>query len=163
MIRIFILWLLSFLPHRTIWRGEEKYLTRYYLLGGPRTVGSTEHKWLPFNLFLHCFHASDEKPAHNHPWTWARSLILKGSYRETRLFDFTSTSMWLAQTYSPGDVNRIDADTYHYVELLDGPVWTLFLVGRVTQRWGFLTEDGHVDAVTFIHSRQGPNVSVDDG
>lgn len=170
----FFVWLLSFFPHRTIYRDTEKYLTRYYLLGGARTNGSTDHKWLPFNLFVHCFHSSDVPPAHNHPWTWARSLILWGSYRETRLLDSpiklrpTLTSLdieywrtWLTEIYKPGDINRIDRDTYHYVELLDDEVWTLFLVGKNVQGWGFLTENGHVRARDWINRNKPSTSGVD--
>ena len=139
-IRTFLLWLLSFFPQRTIMRNGEKYLTRYYLLGGPRT-GARSTIRLPFNLFVHCFHASDDPPAHNHPWTWARSLILAGEYREMRLLELDRAQLstaWISRRFGPGAVNRIDADTYHYVTLLTPEVWTLFLVGKNVQDWEFL-------------------------
>lgn len=162
MIRTFVLRLLSFLPHTVIYRAPgEKYLTRYYLLGGPRTKGTTNHRWFPFNLFLHCFHLSDDPPAHNHPWAWARSLILAGSYRETRLLASLPWRSWLTETYRPGDINRIDQDTYHFVELQTKEVWTLFLVGRNVQSWGFLTTKGHVRARDWIN-RDKPSTAGED-
>jgi len=148
-----IRWLLNFLPHRTIMRGEERYLTRWYLLGAPRTdkQGKAKRHWLPFNLFLHCFHASDEPPAHNHPWDWARSLILKGAYDEVRLVPVEQDSPpWTGQVYRryrPGSINRIDHDTFHYVTLLTPEVWTLFCVGRNVSGWGFITPEGEVEEV----------------
>jgi len=149
--RPLVLWLLNFLPHRTIMRGEEPYLSRYYLLGGPRTDknGKAKRHWLPFNLFLHCFHASDEPPAHNHPWGWARSLILKGAYRESRLVGRLQcgTEVTIHHTYHPGDINAIGHDTFHYVTLLTPEVWSLFLVGRNVSGWGFITPEGEVDEV----------------
>ncbi len=78
-----ILWLLSFLPHIVIERPKGvPYLTRYYLLGGPR-YGL--RKWFPFNAYLHQFHSSDAPVPHNHPWAWAKSLILRGAYLEHRM------------------------------------------------------------------------------
>lgn len=150
----------------TIYRGTEKYLTRYWLLGGhdPKT-NSTKHPDLPFNLFLHCFHASDDPPAHDHPWPWARSLILQGSYVETRVRMITRGMMnarpaidgVMKKTYRPGDVNDIDSSTRHYVTLQTPEVWTLFLVGQKDRPWGFWTPDGWVRACDFV----GPDV-VDD-
>lgn len=136
------------LPKHTIYRGAEKYLTRYWLLGGhdPKT-NSTKHPDLPFNLFLHQFHASDLPPAHDHPWPWSRSLILQGSYVETRK---QAGDYYERRTFKPGDVNDIDSSTRHYVTLQTPEVWTLFLVGRKDRPWGFWTKDGWVCARDFV-------------
>jgi hypothetical protein len=129
--------LLALLPHRTIYRNGEKYLTRYYLLGGKRRGW---RKLLPFNLYIHCFHASDEQPAHNHPWSWSRSLILRGSYREARVIGQLQGGgeVVLHHTYGVGQVNCINADTWHYVTLQTPEVWTLFFAGPRVQCWGFI-------------------------
>ena len=140
MIRALVLWLLAFIPHRTIMRKGAPYLTRWYLLGGPRTPSKGgASRWARFNLFLHCFHASDEPPAHNHPWSWSRSLILKGAYDEIRVLD-ESPHLTVRQLrrYRAGSISRIAADDFHYVTLLTPDVWTLFLAGPVVQSWGFL-------------------------
>lgn len=138
--------ILSIFPSVTIRReGGQPYLTRWCLLGG--SPYDSTHPFLPFNLFLHCFHASDGDTPHNHPWTWARSLILKGSYREYRVLDvagalaFGRTPSIFAHTYRPGGWNRIDEEMFHHVELETPKVWTLFLCGRKTKQWGFLAGD----------------------
>jgi hypothetical protein len=130
-LKTLIVWLLGFLPYVTI-RGENgvPYMTRYYLLGGPRY--DSKRRW---NLFIHCFHTSDQRVPHNHPWSWAYSLIFWGWYCEWR--------NGKAKVFRPGDINSLKADTFHYVHLLTPSVWTLFLAGPRIQDWGFL-DNGEV-------------------
>jgi hypothetical protein len=53
----------------------EKYLSRFYF---PRMFG--------FRPMLHLFHkADDDRHLHSHPWHWALSVLLCGSYDEERL------------------------------------------------------------------------------
>ncbi len=160
MIRTWLFWLLGLFPHVMIRREAGRpYLTRYCLLGG--SPFNTKHPFLPFNLFLHCFHDSDEETPHNHPWKWARSLILSGSYREHRLLKVMGTGphsgVWLHQTFRAGDINRIDASTFHYVTLQTPRVWTLFLCGKKVQQWGFSDRGTFVPAIKFIASKHGAN------
>jgi len=165
MIRTWVFWFLGLFPHVTIRReGGKPYLTRYCLLGG--SPYDTTHPWLPFNLFLHCFHASDEETPHNHPWRWARSLILAGSYREHRQLRWpTLKGAWLHRTFNPGDVNAIDDETFHYVTLQTPTVWTLFLGGKKVQTWGFLEDGTFSTAREFLSRKPGAtsNVKVIDG
>lgn len=75
--------------------GGGLYLSRYYLLGGPRDAETfddhgaptamTKWSWLPFNIMLHKFHMSDDAgELHSHPWRWSLAIILAGGYREER-------------------------------------------------------------------------------
>jgi hypothetical protein len=110
---------------------EEPYLTRYYILF-PRSW--EESGWLPFNLYLHQLHKSDDFSAlHDHPWDWA-SLILKGSYAE-----HTDSSV---EVYWAGDFRLRKATDRHALHLLSRTVWTLFLVGRRKREWGFVGANG---------------------
>ncbi len=172
MIRTWFFWLLGLFPHILIKReGGRPYLTRYCLLGG--SPYTTAHPWLPFNLFLHCFHASDEHTPHNHPWRWSRSLILSGSYREHRLLNANSLAfvgayraIWLDQTFNPGSWNRLDDQTFHWVELQTPKVWTLFLCGKKVQQWGFYTpERGFKTARDYLAGKVGAtsNMRIIDG
>src|SRR5689334_601200 len=103
--------LLNLLPHDTIRReGGIPYMTRYYLLGGPRRKA----KWFPFNIYLHCFHSSDDPVPHNHPWKKAFSYILRGEYREFR----PAGSYYNVRHFSPGMINTLNAEDYHWVELI---------------------------------------------
>lgn len=115
------------LEKRVIYRkGNEPYLTRYYILRKPRP-------WLP-SIYLHCFHASDEDmELHNHPWSRSVSLILSGSYRE----EYRKGNEVRERVLSPGKLNYIRADDFHRVDLLSKNVWTLFISGSKVQEWGF--------------------------
>ncbi len=129
------------IPHR-----GKPYLERYAISGwlpvGDGRENSDGNRMLP-SLYLHCFRDFDRDPApHNHPWPWAISLILSGSYFEFRL---GLGGRW----FDRGSFNLISGDTFHRVtELVPEPgekgVWTLFLCGRKkTKRdqrsgWGFV-------------------------
>lgn len=151
-----VLWLvplLRFLPfrRRTILREGRPYLTRIYLTPSTGRLGA----WWRARyrgLFLHCFHMSDPDGLHNHPWTDARSLILRGVYyeertssialRELRAGQIVTTADVRFETrtriYWPGDLNTIDQIDWHRVELLSDEVWTLFSAGaKHGNGWGF--------------------------
>ena len=80
----------------------------------------------PFvSIFLHSINLPDRDPyPHTHPFSWSRSLIVKGSYVEER-----GPYGDEVRKYRPGQVNRIDADTgqvpAQLAELLSLPLLTL--------------------------------------
>lgn len=168
----FVLWLLHFIPHYTIYRSAGvPYLTRYYLLGGPRTQNNPDgtpltrmqrlRNRLPWNPFLHCFHSSDEPIPHNHPWAGI-SIILRGSYLEWRPSEFhPELGLCDGRALRPGDVNRLEADTFHWVELQTPEVWTLFFAGPRMQEWGFQTSEGFVEWREYKKRRPGATWSSD--
>jgi hypothetical protein len=106
--------------HRKIARDGEEYMERFYLVKTPAKRA----------LFLHLFLASDIDDVHCHPWPWGR-LILFGWYRE-----------WYHDgTYKdcgPGSFVIRGARELHRVELLHGPVLTLFGHGKRCRTWGFM-------------------------
>ena len=124
MIRNLLYCLTNRLPARIISDGEKPYLERYY-------VGTV----LGVRFYLHQFVASDpDRGLHDHPWPWAFSIILAGSYlEETR--GGTKPVRWL---------NFLTGDSFHRVILRSRygrtlPVWTLFAHrAKRTKRWGFL-------------------------
>jgi hypothetical protein len=110
-------------------RNGMPYLERYFAAG-----------WSPSNkrsgpaLFLHHFVASDsEEAVHSHPWGWSASLILAGGYREERCID----GVLSVKEYRPGEVNVLEADDKHRIDLLEADCWTLFLAGNFEKAWGF--------------------------
>lgn len=120
--------------------GGTLYLRRY------RIVGSMDgrHPWFPFTAYLHQFHRPDQdRDLHNHPWPWAVSLVLAGGYREIRHVPGSVAGRTLSQpTFSrwmrAGMVNVLHANTFHRVaELAPEETWTLFLVARKVQAWGY--------------------------
>ena len=93
---------------------------------------------------LHRIWRADADPhCHNHPWATAQFLILSGGYVEHRL----AGDETLMRTLRPGDVNNLDADTFHRVDSVLPDTWTLGLVGERVQDWGFM-----VDGVLVPHA-----------
>ncbi len=111
---------------RIIWTGGEKYLLRFYI----KKVGKYP------GVYLHHFFMSDQdRDLHNHPWFNAKSLILCGAYSEERLL---SDKKYISKKeYHAGMINKIEFTDFHRVELLEGPVWTLFMARKTFQTWGF--------------------------
>lgn len=112
-------------------RHGRPYLERYFAAG-----------WSPTNrrsgpaIFLHHFLSSDDRDlVHSHPWGWSASLILAGGYREERC---DADGRITVREYQPGDVNVIEADDTHRIDLLGADCWTLFLAGQFEQEWQFV-------------------------
>lgn len=126
--------LASKLPCREIGNEHGVYLARYTLAELPDGG----------HVYLHHFHRSDaDRDLHNHPWAGS-SIILAGGYREERRVAWGESGEAIERrTYLPGDVNTLDPDTFHRVDLLD-PIagcWTLFTTGARSQSWGFWNRD----------------------
>lgn len=170
MIRRFLEWLVRGLPMRTITRDDGgEYLRRYYLLGeagGLKYFPEDQRAcrwwqklttWLPC-VYVHRFMASDTDQAlHNHPWC-ATSLILAGGYVEERKVEkgeVDPVSKFFGyfdveeRRLGPGAINRLKADTFHRVTLIEKDCWTLLVLGAKVQTWGFLDRRTGV----FLHWR----------
>ena len=119
---------------------DDPYLLRWYLI--PR------NRW--FNVYLHQFlHDDDDRALHDHPWVNV-SVLLRGRYREV----LAEGRVRLRRPWCP--VFR-RATTAHRVELIDGPVWTLFLTGPTVREWGFHCPQGWVHWRRFVKTRDGGN------
>lgn len=130
--------LVARLPSRTI-RGPDgsPYLTRWYLWPGkPRSGPEGNDLDVPFALFVHYFHRSDDdRDQHNHPWDVSAAIILAGGYHEERGDH--------SRIFRPGSINVIRKSDYHRVELLkpkEGS-WSLFVAGKNVGSWGFRDAD----------------------
>lgn len=119
------------------------YLARFRVLGDMQA-----RSWFPLTVYLHRFHRPDEdRVLHNHPWPWAVSWILSGGYREERRIPaeafaelgepLTPPGLVINRWLRAGSLNFLRGDTFHRVAELDGETWTLFVVGRKHQAWGF--------------------------
>lgn len=166
--RRFLMWLMKQLPVRVIFdrEGAKPYLTRGYLLGGPRSPEGEDGRLMlwkrrPFNVFLHRFHMSDDADAlHNHPCKWSFSIILLGGYVEERRVSKLASGQGcicnivdiqrslhhdhhdakyhvVRRTLKPGSLNVIRDSDYHRVDLLDDECWTLFFAGPKVASWSF--------------------------
>lgn len=86
-------------------------------------------------VFIHKLVESDVRVHHNHPWDVSTSYILEGRYIDHQLGK-------KSKLYQPGDANIIYRDNFHFLELIDEVVWTLFIPGKRVGKWGFKLPDG---------------------
>lgn len=128
--RALLMWITSFLPARVISDNGQPYLERYY-------IGTI----LGVRIYLHRFVGSDpDRGVHDHPWAWARSIVLAGWYWE-ELRTGTRQVRWF---------NSLTGDTFHRIIKPEGmpDVWTLFYhKGGDVKPWGFLRPLGTGTAV----------------
>jgi hypothetical protein len=95
----------------------KEYLHRHYLRGGRKDAeGKIIHE--PFEVCLHKILRSDNDFLHDHPGSYF-GLILAGVYRE-----HTPEGVF---TRRPGYIRVRSKHTLHRLEIIDGPVWTLFV------------------------------------
>jgi hypothetical protein len=121
-------WRMDSRPDRVIGGHVFPYLKRWFVI--PR------NPW--FNVYLHHFLRSDDDRAlHTHPWRWNFSVLLRGVYLE----------------HMPGGAEKMrrapcvvwrSGAAPHRIELISGPVWTLFCTGKSVREWGFLCARGFV-------------------
>jgi hypothetical protein len=107
---------------------NSEYLTRTLL---PRVAG---HR-----VVLHRIYRPDaDRHLHNHPWRTARFLIVSGGYVEERLVGSTQDGRIERRILGPGEVNELDAGTFHRIDTVWPNTWTFGLLGDRVQDWGFL-------------------------
>jgi len=127
-------------PDQIIGGRDDPYMLRWCLLPENNL----------FNVFLHCILRDDGDTAlHDHPWG-SVSIILKGAYREM-LPDFSQaptpyqrvTDVPLrSRVRRAGNACFRRAVTAHRLEIVKGPVWTLFITGPCVREWGFHHPEG---------------------
>lgn len=145
MFRVLVNWavdLLIRLAKRDPYRHLPGYMERYWVLR-PRA-------WLPLSIRVHHILRSDgDRHLHDHPWPWC-SIILRGTYTEQTPLDQAQSASLddLHCTYhrrTPGSLVVRPATSRHRLHLAPhSSVWSLFLMGRATRKWGFHTEHGWV-------------------
>lgn len=107
------------------------YMSRYWLFNPYHGEDDVRRWWfLPFSVRLHHIHRADnDRHDHDHPWN-ARTIILRGWYREEREGLVYRRTMGCTSTLNFGEYHRI-------VEVSPGGVWTLFITYRKCGDWGF--------------------------
>lgn len=104
----------------------DAYLLRWYLI--PR------NRW--FNIYFHEFlHSDDDRALHDHPW-YSVSINLGGT-----LIEHSAMGARRIPRYRP--VFR-SAKFAHRLEVVDGPVRTIFITGPRVRHWGFHCPKGWV-------------------
>lgn len=139
--RPFVLpWLMAFtVPYRHIKGADGSvYMYRYWLFN---RYDSPKHakRWPSIRLH-HIMREDIDRHSHDHPWTWARTIIMKGWYIEERPGDP------LAYVREAGHTGLLRHGSYHRIaEVSEGGVWTLFVTGPKVDSWGFLVDGKRVE------------------
>ncbi|MBV2128182.1 hypothetical protein [Arsukibacterium indicum] len=109
------------------------------------------HRWwlIPrnryFNIYLHkIMRNDDDRALHDHPW-WSLSVLLKGKLREVLHNRIRYPLRFIPLLRS--------AKLAHRLEVVEGPVWTLFITGPVIRSWGFHCPKGFVPWKDFVDDR----------
>ncbi|MEE4882399.1 hypothetical protein V2K29_01970 [Pseudomonas alliivorans] len=140
--------------------GREVYMGRWWLFNPyDRETHLGRIRWCPWSIRVHHIMRPDaDRDLHDHPWN-ARTVILRGWYREQRLLAADDPLLTAAliktaemrQTLDgpfqateyidrrPGDTARLNHGEYHRIdEVSPGGVYTLFITSRWKGDWGFL-------------------------
>ena len=124
--RLFPKWMRRFVTYEPIGRSGATYLDRWVLARfGER------------RLYLHRFRFDDPEEPHNHPRTFV-SFLFWGSYDEEVLQ--ADGSLEGRRIRAP-HLRRFPPEHAHRIRRCAG-AWSLVLVGRRRQDWGFLSKDG---------------------
>lgn len=130
-------------PDQIIGGYSNPYLERWYVI--PR------NKF--FNIYLHCFHRSDDERAlHDHPWAWC-SILLIGSYVEwSRPKPGDGCPLpFIVRRFKAGSVRFHWPSFAHRLVIdYDTTCWTLFITGPRVRRWGFHCPKGWVFWKDFV-------------
>lgn len=103
---------------------DKPYLSRWYIVPRNRFL----------NVYLHKFERSDDDRAlHDHPW-YSVSFLLRGEMLE-HSFGGCRFIPWLFPVLRT-------AKFAHRLEIVKGPVWTLFITGPRIRQWGFYCPNG---------------------
>ena len=127
---------------------QQPYLERYHVMRLP----------FGYQAYLHRFVASDPgRGLHNHPWRHALSLVLCGSYEETRMRDAQSDNRLYSRYIGPGRFNFISGETFHRVNIAENSeCWSLFIHAPKAKTWGFLQSLGYRDHNEVISESSNP-------
>lgn len=123
--------------HKTPYFHLDGYMDRWWLM--PRCLLAPDENgnlfpraWLPFSIRIHHIkRADDGRELHDHPFDY-RTIILRGWYWEQDVFGETTVRI-------TGATQASRAQTFHRIDRVsDGGVWTLFIMGRRINSWGFM-------------------------
>jgi len=127
---------------------QQPYLERYHLLRLP----------FGYQVYLHRFVASDPgRGLHNHPWKHALSLLLCGSYEETRMLDARAGNALHSRWLRPGHFNFISGEVFHRVNIPQNKeCWSLFVHAPKAKDWGFIQQHEYRDHNEIVGEASNP-------
>jgi hypothetical protein len=113
------------IPNFTIGDSDYVYLQRWFIV--PRNPWN--------NVYLHRFlNSDDDRALHDHPWD-NKSWIISGECNEHVLGGSVIHR-------KAGDIVARNAIQAHRIELISGPLITLFFTGPIIRSWGFYCPQG---------------------
>lgn len=148
---------------RTEYFHLEGYMDRWWLFnpyGNDQSLPDgkrhkAKYSWLPSVRIHHILREDYARDMHDHPWD-ARTIILKGSYYEDRLFQHKAhPSILKTEEYhrKAGDTATLKFGEYHNITSVSrGGVWTMFITWKYQGTWGF-----------FVNGRKVPHYDYTDG
>jgi len=127
---------------------QQPYLERYHVLRLP----------FGYRVYLHRFVASDPgRGLHNHPWRHALSLVLSGSYQETRMLDARADNALHSRWLRPWHFNFISGEVFHRVNIpRDTECWSLFIHAPKAKTWGFIQQHEYRDHNEIVAQASNP-------
>lgn len=124
--------------YSTLYKLDKRvYMDRWWLM--PRWLLGRDEKdqlypfsWLSFIVRIHHIQLpDDERDLHDHPADY-RTIILRGWYVEENIYG----ERFLRQQ---GETVCARAENFHtIVQISEGGVWTLFMLRKKRNEWGFL-------------------------
>lgn len=123
-------------PDFVIGGHDRPYMHRWWVI--PR------NRW--FNIYLHkIIRSDDDRALHDHPWRNC-SILLQGSYVEISpaTLPYAFGDPTVVKVRRAGSVVMRRAVQPHRLEIVDGPVISLFFTGRNVRDWGFYANHGWV-------------------
>ena len=129
------------------------YMRRWWLLPkwclrvDPKCGALMPKPWMPFSIRLHHIMRPDaDRHLHDHPFNF-RSILLQGWYVERRPDG--------GRTITSGETYRAPATRWHRIsQLSEGGVWSLFIMGRRVNDWGFLVDGEKVPWQRYLSELQ---------
>lgn len=125
--------------------GKTMYMGRWWLFNPySRTDNKPKYWWCPWSIRIHHILRHDtDRDLHDHPWN-ARTIILRGWYKEERECEpgpevglFVQTPLYVS-TRHRGDTATLGFNEYHRISHVSpGGVYTLFISGPWMGVWGF--------------------------
>lgn len=116
-----------------------------------------------FSIYVHRIYESDkDEYLHSHPWNFL-GIILKGSYVE-RYKKEGEHGFWVeSRTLKPFSISKGDLNYYHKIEhIVNGPVTTLFFVGRKYHTWFYDIAGRPVEHDVYRKRKRKSSIDVND-
>lgn len=113
------------------------YLTRYDVRGWMPGDDSR----FPVNVYLHHIHQPDADPLlHSHPWEWAETHVLSGSYLQEVGYLLVDGKLqrWAHDSHlTKSETFSMNSAFFHRIISVSPDTWTLFMTGPKRSSWGF--------------------------